>query len=123
MNETGQNPTEDNVDSEEKRRSARTPRAICFSDFEWGKVETVAGRHGITPTEFVRNASLAATENESGTFPLEITAQIERIYRGVYLLATLKREEMIRDGRQEELERIRKAGRESQGSIKKNATE
>ncbi len=55
----------------------------------------------------------------SAQFPLEITAQIERIYRGVYLLSTLKRDEMIRDGRQEELDRIVKAASESQVSIHK----
>ena len=51
----------------------------------------------------------------------EIAAQVERIYRGVYLLATLKREEMLREGRQEELERLAEGARESQASIHKEA--
>ena len=123
MSGIDQNPTGDDTNPEEKRRSARTPRAIRFSDSEWERVETVAGRHGITPTEFIRNAALAATENESGTIPPEMTAQIERVYRGVYLLATLKRDEMNRDGRQQELERIRQDARKSQDSIMKNVTE
>ena len=93
------------------------------SDPEWERVETAAGKREITPAEFVRNAALAATENESVTFPPGIVAQIERIYRGVYLLATLKRDEMLEDGRQEELDRITNAARESQDSITENASE
>lgn len=103
MNETGQDPVENDAEHDEKRRSSCTPRAIRFSDPEWKQVATAASRRRITPTEFVRNAVLAIVESESGTFPPEITAQIERIYRGVYLLATLKRDEMLRDGRWEEL--------------------
>ena len=103
MNETGQDPVENDAEHDEKRRSSCTPRAIRFSDPEWEQVATAASRRRITPTEFVRNAVLAIVESESGTFPPEITAQIERIYRGVYLLATLKRDEMLRDGRWEEL--------------------
>ena len=117
MTETEQFPTENNTGQEEKRRSVRTPRAIRFSDPEWERVETAAGKREITPAEFVRNAALAATESELGTFPPEISAQIERIYRGVYLLATLRREEIIREGRLEELDRITKSARESQVSI------
>lgn len=123
MNETGQNPIENDAGHDEKRRSSRTPRAIRFSDPEWERVETAAGKREITPAEFVRNAVLAATESESVTFPPEITSQIERIYRGVYLLATLRREEIIREGRREELDRVTKAARDSQDSITGSASE
>ena len=76
------------------------------------RIEIATGDHGITLTEFARNAALAATECESVTFPPEIAAQIERIYRGVYLLTTLRREEMVRKGRREELDQITKAAHE-----------
>lgn len=123
MNETGQNPIENDAGHDEKRRSSRIARTIRFSDPEWERVETAAGKREITPAEFVRNAALAATESESVTFPPEISAQIERIYRGVYLLATLRRGEIIREGRREELDRLMEAARESQDSIMKNVYE
>ena len=47
--------------------------------------------------------------NPSEDFPaslVEIAAQVERVYNGVYLLATLKRDEMLRERRQEELDKI-----------------
>lgn len=123
MRRIDQKPTGDDTGPEEKQSHARTSRTIRFSDSEWERVEIAARRRGATAAEFIRNATLVATESESGTFPPEITAQIERIYRGVYLLATLKRDEMNRDGRREELERVRHAARESQDSIMKNASE
>ena len=123
MTETDQKPIENDAGHDEKRRSSRTSRTIRFSDSEWERVETAAGRRKITPSEFVRNAALAATESQAGTFPPEIAAQIERIYRGVYLLATLRRDEMLCEGRREELDRITDAARESQDSIMKNASE
>ena len=42
---------------------------------------------------------------------------IERVYRGVYLLSMLKRDEMVRQGRQGEIDRTMKAARDSQDSI------
>ena len=121
MSRINQKPTGD--DTEEKQSQARVSRTIRFSDPEWKRVEIAARRRGATAAEFIRNAALAATESESGTFPPEITAQIERIYRGVYLLSTLKRDEMNRDGRQEEFDRIMKDARESQDFIIENASE
>ena len=123
MSRIDQKPTGDDTNPEEKQSHARVSRTIRFSDPEWERVEIAARRRGATAAEFIRNAALAATENESGTFPPGIAAQIERIYRGVYLLATLKRGEMLRDGKQEEFERIRKDARDSQDSIMKNASE
>ena len=51
-------------------------------------------------------------------FPREIAAQVERIYRAVYLLATLQRDEMIRDGRQKELEKVTNAASKAEASTR-----
>ena len=123
MSGKDQKPTGDDADTEEKQSQARTSRTIRFSDPEWERVEIAARKHGATAAEFIRNAALDAAGSESGTFSPGIAAQIDRIYRGVYLLATLKRDEMSRAGRQEELDRTMKAARESQDSIMKNASE
>ena len=62
------------------------------------------------------------TEN-SPAFPPGIAAQIERIYRGVYMLSTLTRDQMRREGQQEEFEKIHKDAHESQDSIGKETSE
>ena len=117
---TGQN-------SDEKLAESRSPRSIRFSDSEWTCIELEAAERGMTAAELVRHAAVSIAKGKrtanSLPFPPEISAQIERIYRGVYLLSTLKRDEMLREGRQEEIERTMKAARESQDSITKNASE
>jgi len=113
---SGRNPNE-------KPAEPRAPRSIRFSDFEWASIENEAKARGMTAAELVRHAavSLATGKLDSGSqmFPPDIAAQIERIYRGVYLLSTLKRDEMIREGRQEECDRIGKDARDSQDSIRR----
>ena len=54
-------------------------------------------------------------------FPPEIAVRIGRIYRGVYLLSTLKRDEMLREGQQDELDRVHKEAHKSQDSIRREA--
>ena len=126
MSGINQKPTGDGTGPEEKQSYARTSRTIRFSDPEWERVEIAARQHGATPAEFIRNAALALAREEtsvdSGPMPSGIPSMIERIYRGVYLLATLKREELVREGRQDDLDRIMKDARESQDSIVENAS-
>ena len=113
-------------DSEAKPAEPRSPRSIRFSDFEWAGIENEAKVRGMTAAELVRHAavSFAAGKLTPNTeaIPPEITAQIERIYRGVYLLSTLKRDEMVRDGEQEALDKIHKGARESQNTILNEAS-
>ena len=109
--------------SPRKRPRPRAPRSIRFSDSEWAGIETTAETRGMTAAELVRHAAVSLATRKFAanlaTFPPEIAAQIERIYRRVYLLSTLKRDEMVRDGRQEKLGRIAKAASESQASVLK----
>lgn len=113
--------------SDEKHGESRSPRSIRFSDFEWTCIEKEARERGMTAAELVRHAAVNIAKGKrtanSLPFPPEISAQIERIYRGVYLLSTLKRDEMLREGRREEFDRIMKDARESQDSIMENASE
>ena len=109
------------ANTDEKDAVPRSPRSIRFSDSEWKKVEQAASEGGMTAAVFVRHATTSLAEGKiiAGlpALPAGIVAQIERMYRGVYLLATLKRDEMIGEGRQEELERIRKDARDSQDAV------
>ena len=113
--------------SDEKHGESRSPRSIRFSDSEWTCIEKEARERGMTAAELVRHAALGfatgkLTANSTG-FPPEIAAQIERIYRGVYLLSTLKRDQLVREGRKNELDRTLKNARESQNSISENTSE
>ncbi len=125
MTENELDATKTSSNSPGKRTEPRTPRSIRFSNDEWTRIEKAAHARGMTTAELVRHAavSLATCKFAANlaTFPPEIAAQIERIYRGVYLLSTLKRDELIREGHQDECERIAKDARESQFSIKKAA--
>ena len=115
------------AESEPQPAERRTPRSVRFSDSEWARIENGAKARGMTAAELVRHAAVSFAGGrrapDSAASPHEIAAQIERIYRGVYLLSTLKRDEMLRDGRHEELERVVEAARESQVSIRKAAAE
>ena len=73
---------------------------------------------GPTPSEPRNRRPLIA---DPGPLGAEHAGQIERIFRGVYVLSTLKRDEMIREGQQEEFERIHKDAHKTQDSIRKDA--
>ena len=53
----------------------------------------------------------------SGTLPSGIVELIKRIYLSTYIVSTLKRDEMIHEGRREELDRTIQAAREAQAFI------
>ena len=95
---------------------ARRPRSIRFSDSEWSRIEDAALRHGISAGEIVRSGALAAAGERLGA-PLPATvspghlALIEATFRAVYVLATLRREELLDAGREDELDEVVKAAR------------
>ena len=121
MTEKDSTADKSEASTDEKDAFPRSPRSIRFSNSEWEKVEQAARERGTTAAVFVRHAATSLAEGKTTAdlpaLPAEIVAQIERMYRGVYLLATLKRDEMIKEGRQEELDRIRKDARDSQDAI------
>lgn len=94
-----------------KRSGKRHSHSIRFSDSEWRLVEQAASWHGIPAGEFVRSGALAAAEGTSpdspeGNLSVGHAALIEAIYRAVYLLATINREQLIEAGRQEDIDGI-----------------
>ena len=127
MTENEPKAAETDANMDEKDVVPRPPRSIRFSDSEWAKVEQTAKERGMTAAVLVRHAAMSLAEGrhatDSVTLGHGLTAQIERIYRGVYLLSTLKRDEMVREGRQEELDRVMKDAHESQALILNDASE
>ena len=69
----------------------------------------------------------AAGGNASGVeapaIPVGLAPLIERTFRYAYLLATLKRDEMIDEGRGAEVEALVKAARKLQDSVRGRASE
>ena len=109
------------ADTADRTSDRRSPRSIRFSETEWQLVEQAADDIGILPATFTRNAALSvAAERKtmaSGTLPSGIVELIKRIYLSTYIVSTLKRDEMIHDGRSEELDRTIQAARETQAFI------
>ena len=71
--------------------------------------------------EFARHAALGVASGrygaEQGAFPQQYTEVIERIFRSTHILVTLKRDEMIREGRDEELDELVKSTRALQKAL------
>lgn len=99
----------------------RTQRGVRFSDSEWNLVKGAAAENRISAAEFVRNAALGAigapARRDSVTLPPDVLEILKHTYRAAYVVSTLKRNEMLRDGRSEEFEMILEMARMAQVTI------
>ena len=102
-------------------REKQTPRTIRFYDRDWARIETFAVMRGMTAAELVRTAAIAAVGDRPalGGSDGQVIAQVERIFRYVHVLATAMRNEMLKDGRSEELDELVREARELQAELKK----
>ena len=127
MVEDGPKATETDANVDEKDAEPRMPRSIRFSDSEWATVEQAARERGITSAVLVRHAAMTLATGRNGADPAVLmpghVALIERTFRSVYILSTLKRDEMVREGRGNEMDTLVKAARESQTSLLSSASE
>ena len=125
MSKHNSNTMHTDADPDKKHSDARTSRTIRFSDSEWQQVERAATQRGDSAAEFVRNAALATAAGGSGTVPTALPRAamelIEGTYRAVYLLATLKRDEMTAKGRRDEIDKVLKDARKSQSELTSRA--
>ena len=131
---TRQTTTTDNDSEQSGTRETgvtRKNRGIRFSDSEWQQIDKLAIEHGVSSSELVRQTMIAMA---NGRFPVwfDVTSpalsaglriQFDKIYRGVYLLATLKRDEMYQEGRQEELDAVHEEARRTQKAIMESASD
>ena len=96
----------------------RSQRSIRFSDGEWDAVVQAAERNDMTPAVFVREAAAyaAAQELDLGEHRLtpELIEIVKRTFRGVHLLAFLKREELAELGKVDDIERAAEAAKIAQ---------
>lgn len=104
------------------RSDARRPRSVRFADSEWNVIEQAALRHGIPAGELVRAGALALAEDRLGESPpATLTgghlALIEVMYRYVYIIATLNRQQLLDAGRGKEVEALVDAARKTMAQV------
>ena len=109
--------------------AARKNRGIRFSNAEWRQVEQLALERSVTASELVRQTMVSMInrrlpawyKGDMIALPSGIQAQIEQIYRGVYILATLKRDELYEAGQREKLDAVHAQARGTQVEIMEDA--
>ena len=93
-------------------------RSIRFTKREWDAVIEAAKKAGVTPGTFVRKASARAAAGEidrdEGRLTQELAELIKRTFRGVHLLAYLKRAELDNAGRENDFRRAAEAAQDAQ---------
>ena len=106
MSECTRISTDTTAQSEERRGDARTRKTIRFSGPEWELIERAAAKRGVPGAEYVRMTALDAAEGKTAALTAEIIETIRGIYRSTYIVSTPKRDEMLREGRGEEMKKM-----------------
>ena len=119
-----QNPAR-RPDDRDGKNERQTPRTIRFYDRDWDRIETFALMRGMTTTELIRATVLAALGEEPAPtgFGCQFAPQIERMFRYTHILATAMRNEMLKNGRGDELEELVRSARELQGKLSNGSTD
>ena len=125
MSEEDRNEAVAGENTTEKPGDVRKTRGIRFSESEWEEVKRAAQDHEMPAAEFVRERILAlarAPESvEAGAVAGSMAPLIERMFRYAWFLATEKRGEMLREGREDELKTLIAEARAFQESLTSNA--
>ena len=90
--------------------SCANSRSIRFLDLERERIEAFAEARGLTGSEFVRCAALAATADR-GEATGRLALLIETTFRATHIMATKMRDDMFQAGRRAELEELVHADR------------
>ena len=121
MHDTSPATPESGSDPEHKAGESRRVRSIRFSDSEWETVENATAQRGMNAAEFARHAARGIASGQyadaQGPLPPQYANLIERLFRSTHILVNLKRDEMIREGRGDELDELVKTTRDLQHSL------
>ena len=121
MIETDPSETLADAKSEDKLPEQRTPRTIRFSYSEWQIVEDAACQRDTSPSEYVRRAALDSLQSQSALDSVSrspaLVELVKVTYRAAYILSTLKRDEVIREGHPQEMDEVVCAAREAQAFV------
>ena len=105
------------------RPGPRRTRGLRFSDSEWEEIRAAAEGDGLTVSEFVRDRLLAIARgnavDDSAATVASLAPLMERTFRYTWFLATSKRDEMIQEGRHEEIDSLVKEARELQDRLQR----
>ena len=127
MSDDTKNDARDGEAVAERPEDARRNRTIRFSDSEWEEVRRAAMLHDMPPTEFVRERilTLARTPESvlSGAVPPSLAPLIERLFRYTWFLATEKRDAMVREGREDEVDALVAEARDFHDELRRGVTE
>ena len=110
MSEDGRNEAPGAENTAERSGDARKTRGIRFSESEWEEVKSAAAAHEMPVAEFVREKILAlARAPEGGDAPPvapSMAPLVERMFRYTWFLATERRDAMVREGREDEVDAL-----------------
>ena len=127
MIENDRNETDAGENAGDRAGDARKTKGIRFSVSEWEEVKRAARAHEIPAAEFVRERILALARDPenagSGPIPPSLAPLIERMFRYTWFLATEKRDAMVREGREKELDTLVAEARAFQESLRRGAAD
>ena len=125
MNNDTRNDVPEIEAAAERPEDARRNRTIRFSDSEWEEVRRAALLHETPAAEFVRETILALARNPesavSAAVAPSLTPLIERMFRYTWFLATEKRDTMVREGREDEVDALVAEGRALHDKLRRGA--
>lgn len=99
------------------KAAKRQPHSIRFLGPEWERIEAFAGDRGLTPSEFVRHATLAAIEEGDGVSLAGLAPLIETTFRAAYVSMSKLNDDMLKAGDGERLEALVAEAEEMQADL------
>ena len=127
MSDDDRNEAAAGENAAEKAGDVRKTRGIRFSESEWEEVKRAALAHDKPAAEFVRERILTLARAGESAEPAPVadalTPLIERMFRYTWFLATEKRDAMVREGREDELEKLVAEARAFQESLRRGAAD
>ena len=121
MTENSATNADDHAIARVKGPAARKSHSIRFSDAEWLAIQERAEESDMMPGEYVRHAALSLAAGAPAAVPAELppglVRLIEHTFRATYFVSTIKYDELLRDGRSEEIDSVIKQGRLAQAEL------
>ena len=105
------------------RKGKRRPHSVRFHDPDWNRIEAFAEARGLSPSEFVRNAALAALADGHGGPDARLVPLIETTFLATHILVSRLRKQMLGAGEQDELDAMIAAARALQAKLLDKASD